>query len=137
MLQAYQTKVISTLYYSNVLVQFPALKAAIYYYHQVKTERVFLVGFSKYRQDPPNNKIITAHYVANLYCFGNKLCYHRIIASNIKTAKKLVRQKDHLCKKYAQTSQPICKYGMSYKQVKQYSKYMQNLLYVPRKEYLS
>ena len=129
-LQAYQTKLTFLLYYSNILTHSLALKAVIYYYHQTKTERVFLVGFSKYRQDLPNDKIVAAHYMANLYCFGNKLCYHKVTAPNIETAKKLVKQRDHICKKYAQASQPICKYGMSYKQIKQYGKYLHNLLYV-------
>jgi len=134
-MRAYEEQLNVTAHAEDVMPLLPALKAAIFYQYYISTDRVFLIGFSKFKQTYPTNKVLTACYTANLYCFKDKLCYHRVRANNLEAAKKTVKQKDHACKKDASEHQLICKYGMSYQQVK-HKKQLRNLLYVPsQKEY--
>lgn len=123
---------LSVMSYANeILPLCPALRAAIFYQHYISADRVFLIGFSKYQQMYPTHKMLTAHYTANLYCFKDKLCYHRVKAVSLEAAKLTVKQKDHKCKQDSSDPQPICnRGGMSYQQVKEYGWQLKELLYV-------
>ena len=115
----------------EILPLFPALKAAIFYQYYTSTDRIFLIGYSKFQQSYPTQKMLNAYYTANLYCFKDKLCYHRVNANSIEAAKQMVKQKDHVCKQDSSDPQLICDSGgMSYKQVKQYGWQLKKLLYV-------
>jgi hypothetical protein len=126
---AYHAKLKATTRYSSaVLMYCPALKAAIYYWYHTRKTKVFLIGFSKFRQHA-SAKITTRCYSSDLFRFKNTLCYHRVIAIDVPSAKKTIKQRHHACKQYAQGSQVICKTGMSFEQV-QASKHLNKLLFI-------
>ena len=116
-----------------VLLDFPSLKAAIFFDCVMHPKRTYLIGFSKYKKILPGNKqqVLIAHYTANLFCFENKLCYHKVKAANLEDAKKMVKQRHHLVKNDPKNNQPVCAHGMSFYQVKNHSdKHLATLLYV-------
>ena len=128
---AYKNKLKNT-WIPATLLQFPALKAAIYYCYHTRIEKVFLVGFSKYVHNT-SNKMRISHYTSNLYKHKNMLCYHYVVACDIKSAKHQVTQKGHRCKKNIHDIQLICKSGMSYSDV-QHNKHLKKLLYIVSQE---
>ena len=123
-------------------------------------EHTFLVGFCKYKQSSDslvarrpihmnedtvrsgsqqlrrdktrgNERVFGVHYVANLFCFGAKLCYHIVIAHSIDDAKRTVKQRDHQCKESEDSPQPLCQNGgMSTDMIERYGRKISDLLYV-------
>lgn len=129
-MKTYNTQLANTPNEAEILPLHPKLKAAIFYMYYTSNERLYLVGFSKYLQTYPRCKILTASYSANLYCFKDKLCYHKVRASSLEAAKLMVKQRDHACKKDPSDPQPVCSAGgMSYNAVKHHSNHLRHLLY--------
>src|ERR1700753_2264790 len=90
----------------NIKSQLQMLIYAEYYWRMKYT---FLIGFSKLVNSvgPNADRIRTACYTANLYCFGDKLCYHLVHANSVDEAKKMVKQKHHAAKRNPQDKQLI------------------------------
>ena len=133
MIKNYQLAVLTSSWTISTLAESLSLKAAIFFDYATHPRRTFLVGFSKYKKVLPGDRqqVLTAHYTANLFCFGCKLCYHQVKAANLEDAKKMVKQRHHFAKDDSKGNQPVCAYGMSYDQVINHQdKHISTLLYV-------